>query len=299
MENSKNSSDNFKIMGAKCNDGKKVYIHCAVGGSRFGMPCGGNGAPSLADRPHLQRYFPPNVDDREDKLLFKLFKKIAELKGAMYLIGDSQMTNLQLGMDCDTIIDGLRDFSFESVSYMNVPGHNHTVDIARFNGPGLDDKTAFKTAFEKQLQYLLKPKATDGTSTGGAGHEYVLIIINFGTHYNVRERYNLALQDLLPYLNQVVLTHNGAVDIFWMETPPQHFNTPNGYWGGSKSKCVPIQNRTQEADWRNYDVAEILRVQPKDSQMRGVQILKVHICFMFYMCCMCCVCVMRDEYLYI
>jgi hypothetical protein len=45
--------------------------------------------------------------------------------------------------------------------------------------------------------------------------------------------------------------------LFW-RLYPQHFDTPNGYWSNKATKCVPIKDKSPQADWRNYIVKEVI-----------------------------------------
>lgn len=52
--------------------------------------------------------------------------------------------------------------------------------------------------------------------------------------------------------------------MLWRETSAQHFPTGNGYWPGvkyatnMKLQCVPIQDTTPQADWRNRIIEQII-----------------------------------------
>ena len=104
-------------------------------------------------------------------------------------------------------------------------------------------------------------------------HDSLMIFINVGLHYVSnpiqhfsRKDYRIHITEALKYLNDVIIDDkkNKKIRVIWRETSAQHFPTYNGYWPGSKYatdmdvKCVPILNLTQEADWKNMEVRDII-----------------------------------------
>jgi hypothetical protein len=228
------SSVDVKEAMRKCS-GKKQYLHCNIGGVRFGLPCGGSGSPPLSERQHLLQSFSPNLDDPKYKVLTQLFQTLHLLNGSLFLFGDSQMTNFQLGINCDLIREGVHPYNYDALTKVHVNGGEVIVD--RCNGGQIEFDSV-----ETTIAKLLKLS------------DYVLVVLNTGTHHNSRVNYDNVINALFPKLNDLALLHKSSVDIVWMETPPQHFNSTNGYWEGRHSKCEPIANTSVELDWRNYDV---------------------------------------------
>jgi hypothetical protein len=98
------------------------------------------------------------------------------------------------------------------------------------------------------------------------------IMINVGLHYVInpeahfsRIDYQQQVTMALHYLNDYVSSSKKKVRVIWRETSAQHFPTSNGYWPGvryakdMKLRCTPINDTSPDADWRNNDVAAIIK----------------------------------------
>ena len=105
-------------------------------------------------------------------------------------------------------------------------------------------------------------------------YDSLMIFINMGLHYVSnpiakfsRPDYQQQISEALIYLNSIYLENKNKkkIRIIWRETSAQHFPTVNGYWPGVKYahnmdvKCVPIEDPSPSADWRNTDVYQIIK----------------------------------------
>lgn len=103
-------------------------------------------------------------------------------------------------------------------------------------------------------------------------HDSLTVLINVGLHYVStpvaqfsKEDYYKQVTMVLKYLNSFAEdSKDKKIRIIWRETSAQHFPTSNGYWPGvkyassMKLQCVPINDTSPEADWRNNYVHEII-----------------------------------------
>lgn len=102
-------------------------------------------------------------------------------------------------------------------------------------------------------------------------YSHSLIVFNIGTHYNEeadsnhemlnsRKHFREKIPHILRLLNDLASNHTG-ITMTYLETPPQHYDSSNGYFTQNQTNCVPIQNTSLEADWRNYYVYQELSSQ--------------------------------------
>lgn len=221
------------------------------------MPCGSSGAPALSSRVHLMMAPSAELDDPSRAQVTKLFHLLSARNGSLGLIGDSQMTNLQVGMECDMYFEKLHAFQFGSITKVNIKGGN-PVSIQRRNK---------KTVELEDVHSVLNALRSI---------EYTLLVVNAGTHYNNELLFRKEFEKTLPALNQIALTGGSNIDIVWVETPPQHWDTPNGYWNSVYTDCVPLKNISAKGDWRNFHVYDIL----KKHNLTEIKVLKLRDLFL-------------------
>jgi len=118
---------------------------------------------------------------------------------------------------------------------------------------------------DKEIQVL-----NDTISLSLSLHSHMILVINIGVHFNTQadkkhrylnspSHFNTTIHHVLPILHSHVVASQGRLLVIWLETLPQHYNTSNGYYGGTQTACVPIREREREKDWRNYMVYRTVR----------------------------------------
>lgn len=104
-------------------------------------------------------------------------------------------------------------------------------------------------------------------------YESVYIMLNMGLHYVVspvaqfsRQDYRSQMTAALHYLHNIAIrSTTGKIRIYWRETSAQHFPTVNGYWPGVRYSqglrlaCIPINDTSPDADWRNREINDIVK----------------------------------------
>lgn len=231
-----------------CNSTIGKNHHCFAGGEYQSRYC-------HTGRP-LSSYILSSFDADTDSTnyMLKLIHAMKERDGAMYLDGDSQMTNLRQGMYCDLYRQNLQTFHWgKELQSFELDGHKIS-----FSGSAKTDMN-FDWNATKTMEMIVAGMASQFAS----GHKYLLLVIGLGTHYNIwqrgQTRYREKLELMLPFWNNIpILFPNHTVDVVFMETAPQHFNTTNGYFGRKLTKCVPLHDRSPAADWRNVMVREVI-----------------------------------------
>ena len=103
-------------------------------------------------------------------------------------------------------------------------------------------------------------------------HDSLMVFMNVGLHYVSnpvplfsKKDYEQQITDALQYLHtKKIENKKKKIRIIWRETSAQHFPTYNGYWPGVKYavnmdvKCVPIQDTSLAADWRNVIAKKVI-----------------------------------------
>jgi hypothetical protein len=235
-----NFSDRMQDVAKTCNGGKKALLHCRIGGvfQKSNM-CGSQWSTPLNTKEHLMMSYSEELDYPGKHILRSLFEAISSRNGTLLMLGDSQMSSFELNMDCDLINEGLQPFSFERVSEVKMSG-KPSVPMRTVAGKEFTIENIKKVI---EHDYQLR--------------DYILLVINSGSHFNDEPRFINFVHKFLPQLNDLARERGDSLDVAWMETPPQHFNTSNGYWGGKSTPCVPITNRSQRADWRNFHIHDV------------------------------------------
>jgi hypothetical protein len=225
----------------------------------------------------------PAFDNPNDFVLRDFFHGLAHDSGLFLMIGDSVMQQFFGAIACElerenvwkdpsqfTNTDETRTIAFPDVK---------TVATAKFLPVyhlvnGRYDRVA--NAAMHSVEQVMLAALTN--------HKRIIVLVNMGLHYVdnpvkgfTKADYTEQVTTLLSYLNKVATDNTGKhqIEIIWRETTAQHFATPNGYWPGSKFSarlqfgCVPLQDSSAEADWRNRAVEAVVSQQ----QLQHVKIL--------------------------
>lgn len=250
-------------------DINSINYRCRVGGERFQYTCALDGPPqtsSYFERPYLKKSL--KLYDNPTKYYLKDFMlQLKKLNGNLLIFGDSQVQSLCRSMTCEldrthNSPDPPQERPTGAIFENNITipiqclNHNNLVDI--------DNDIGF-------IHYTIKQSFHK--------FNYTFVIVNVGTHYNevadqvhqwknshIHFKQHLlklfpvlkALQDQYPYPPLPPPLSQSSAHISWLETPPQHYSTYNGYFNGTLTKCQPIQNTSSILDWRNYDVYSTL-----------------------------------------
>lgn len=227
-------------------------FYCRAGGSFQGKMCAATEVNSDIDelwgRPYLQKaivgYDDPSVSYFKDVLLELTLQNFS-----FVTVGDSMMSNLVHGMVCEAHRSGLA--LFDSNHWASAfPPILHDGDIHTY-WSAVHRHTA---SDQQALQEIDRIVNTMLRKTKG-----VYFLLNLGMHYNNRSAFEKDMISYLPYLQQVAANWQPYVRFVYLESARQHFDTANGYWGGNKTKCVPIRDSSFENDWRNFIVHDIVR----------------------------------------
>ena len=91
-----------------------------------------------------------------------------------------------------------------------------------------------------------------------------ILIFNFGLCDNVEKPYEHLLSSLLEELKLIKLNESVVLpSLFFLESTPQHFRTPTGYYNSSADEefpCTPMADiaSARQNDWRNLHAHTIL-----------------------------------------
>lgn len=198
----------------------------------------------------------------------EFFRSLATEKSSLLLVGDSVMQQFYSAMACELEREGVWK---DPAKFTNTDElqHVHGVPIKflpvyHFVNSRWDKiANASMHHLKKSIEKLINDR------------EGVMIVLNVGLHYVInpeahfsRLDYQKQVTGALQYLNDLAsspLAQQKKIRIIWRETSAQHFPTSNGYWPGvryakdMKLTCTPINDTSPDADWRNNDVAAIIR----------------------------------------
>jgi hypothetical protein len=211
------------------------------------------------------------LDDYHANFLRRFFKALSEEESALILVGDSVMQQFFNGIACELERVGIwKDSSkftnTDEVQYVRVTANGTAVPIFF-----LPIYHLVNSRFDR-IPNAAMHKLETTLAAAIQKHQGLTIMVNMGLHYIEnpvpnfsRIDYQHQMTTVLSYLHNFALSHSKKnVRIFWRETSAQHFPTPNGYWPGAKYAssmkltCVPLQDASAAADWRNSDVAKII-----------------------------------------
>lgn len=259
-------------------------VRCRVGNS---WPSKG-GFCSAVDIPYTERKnlrrSVVGLDDPGQAYLRELFTSLSREKGMLLLVGDSVMQQFFGAMACELEREGIwKDPS----KFSNTDEVRHvtiTPPVANSSSPAASVPIKFVPIYHfvngrfdrvaNASMFALRKNVDEYIRD----HDSLLILINMGLHYVsspiahfTRADYRAQMTAALSYLNGVAHAYpTRRVRVIWRETSAQHFPTPTGYWPGAryapgmKVGCVPIKEPGPEADWRNADIRDIVRVHNLD-----------------------------------
>ena len=226
---------------------------CRVGGERFQYTCALDGpppTPSYSKRPFLKKSI--KFYDNPNKYYLKEFMlQLKKLNGNLLIFGDSQVQSLCRSMTCELArTNNSPDLPQERPTGA-IFEDNITIPIQCLNHNNLldlDNDIGF-------IHYSIKQSFRQ--------FNYTFVIVNVGTHYNEiadeihqfknsHLHFKQHLLKLFPMLQHLSNIHPypplptssspKSIHISWLETPPQHYATYNGYFNGTLTTCQPIQN---------------------------------------------------------
>jgi hypothetical protein len=239
---------------------------CRIGGERFQYSCALDGPPPTPGY-HLRPYLLKSLRgfDHPSKFYLRDFMlTLLKLNGNLLVFGDSQVQSLCRAMTCELARtknspDPPQErptgaiFNDTTVVPMQCLNHNNLLDID-------NDLNSIRETILQSFHL----------------YNFTFVIINVGTHYNEiadeihqnknsRSHFKQHILRLLPMLNSLALQHpphsshnypyaTHSLQISWLETPLQHYDTPNGYFNGNLTDCVPLKDTSLRSDWRNYEV---------------------------------------------
>ncbi len=248
-------------------------IRCRVGNS---WPTK-SGFCASEDVPYTERLFfrmvPPgdNMDDPTSQPLRQLFEQLAAERSSLLLVGDSVMQQFFAGIACELERENIwKDTSYftntDEVRYVQLSPDSYAVPI-RFLPVYHFVNSRFDRVANASM-FNLRKGVEDFLRT----NDGIVIMVNMGLHYVSnpiphfsRLDYQSQMTNALQYLHSLGSLPNKKVRTYWRETSAQHFPTSNGYWPGQrysstmKLACVPINDTSPGADWRNEDVSAIIR----------------------------------------
>eukprot|EP01035_Chromulina_nebulosa_P020631 gene20631-26748_t len=201
-------------------------------------------------------------DDPTLKPLLKLFLKLQNENGALLLMGDSVTQQFYGTLACELEreriwTDHTKFVDTDTIRYVSINDSLSPVPI----------KFLPIYHFVRGLHYV-------GTDTPRF------------TRLDYQSQVTMAL----TYFNTLSSWYpNKLIRIIFRETTAQHFPTSNGYWPGAKFAstmkliCQPINDISDEADWRNNDLISII----KANNFNNIQLVLskiVHI-YVLLLCC--------------
>lgn len=239
----------WKAVVKSCTDAPGRWAHiCFAGGTFKRHFC--HFGRNLSD--FVLMSYDSDVDNNYYQL--KLVDELSKLQGSIYFDGDSQMTNLKHAFYCDLYRHGLQSLQW-SKNPLDFKYNGHMVSVLGTATTDDDIQTGLQLVVKRVNATL-----ADGTT------KHMLVIANIGTHYNVFngsksvENFQQKLDIVLPFWNGLGnLFPRHRLDVAWMETPPQHFDSENGYYNNELTKCVPIVDPSPTKDWRNRMVRESIQ----------------------------------------
>lgn len=247
-------------------------IRCRIGNS---WPTK-SGFCSSTDIPYAERVFfqraPENYDKPNEKPLLDLFTTLAKENSSLLLIGDSVMQQFFAGIACELEREGVWNdpdqfTNTDEIKLVSIDSTLPSVPV-RFLPIYHFVNSRFDRVANASMHNLRK-----GAEEFLSRYDGVTILINMGLHYVsnpvahfTRLDYQSQMTIALHYLHELSIKDpKKKVRVIWRETSAQHFPTSNGYWPGvryassMKLACVPINDTSPGADWRNEDVAAIIR----------------------------------------
>eukprot|EP01038_Epipyxis_sp_PR26KG_P015100 gene15100-20318_t len=260
-----------------------VPLRCRIGNtwpSRSSF-CSSYDLPFI-NRTHFRKVV-HGYDDPTTKPLESFFLKLGLEHGALLLIGDSVMQQFFNAIACE----------LEREQIWNNPSKfTNTDEIQHVKINVNNSQTHFpsnhKVVNSVPIKFLPLYHFVNGKYDRVANasmnslkhnieqyislHSSLVIVLNMGLHYInnpeahfTRADYQQQMTVALQYLDHMAVANPMKnIKIFFRETSAQHFPTPNGYWPGQryssnlKLGCVPIQDPSPEADWRNRDIEQII-----------------------------------------
>ena len=241
---------------------------------------------SAVDTPYSQRISLRSAlkgyDDPSRSRLREFFLSLQRQKGSLLLVGDSVMQQFYSAIACELEREGVwadpsQFTNTDETKYVDVMGntgsnsHKEGAVAIKFtpiyhfvNGRYDKVANASMVALKKAIGEMTK------------SHDALVVVLNMGLHYLnnpvkdfSRKDYISQMSMCLRYLHtragELLVQQGKRMLVVWRETSAQHFPTPSGYWpglryaAGMKVGCVPIADVSPAGDWRNSDIAEIIR----------------------------------------
>lgn len=225
--------------------GSKPYFgECKIGGVRFGRRCATELQPFNL-KIYLQMSYSEELDNPSVKYLQRFSSLLNKLNGVLIPYGDSQMSTFQISLNCENLNRNanltISEFTSDYQQYCNFLKPYDSINYL---------KNFFSNLYTK--------------------YSHIFLLINFGTHYNEKsdrihhhlnskvhfiENYHIIFEWLKEFSKEKNIT------VAWIETYPQHFPTPTGYFTPGLNismGCSPIPQESTRDDWRNYEIRNYL-----------------------------------------
>lgn len=244
-----------------------------------------SGFCSAADVPYSQRQnlrrTLAGFDDPTQTPLKDFFTSLALSNGSFLMVGDSVMQQFYGALACELEREGVWT---DPSKFTNTDELRH-VEIRTNQAIATSPRIGVAVPIKFAPIYHFVNGRFDRVPNASMIHlqrhvsdfvrsyDTVVIVLNMGLHYVSnpvahfsRPDYISQMTAALQYLHSVALSNpKKNVKILWRETTAQHFPTPSGYWPGQryaahmKVGCVPINDTSPNADWRNSDIPLIIK----------------------------------------
>jgi hypothetical protein len=246
-------------------------IRCRAGNtwpSKSGF-CSATDIP-FSERKNLVRSV-NGFDDPAINPLQSFFRKLATQKGALLLIGDSVMQQFFSAVACELEREGVWK---DPTKFTNTDEVHHV----KFHDVQTSAQIKFLPIYHfvngrfDRIANASMHHLKSGLESLVGKVNTLVVVLNMGLHYIdnpapgfARVDYQSQMTMMLSYMHNFVIRHPSKdIRVFFRETTAQHFSTYNGYWpgvnylGDMKLGCVPINDSSPKADWRNRDIENII-----------------------------------------
>lgn len=234
----------------------------------------------LAQRQHLQQAI-YGYDRPESKPLELFFKKLAKDRGILISVGDSVMQQYFSAMACELE----REHVWKDSSQFTNTDETRYISFTDLDSQSPSKENSFQAAMKFYPLYHLVNSKYDRIPNAPLhnfkrfiteifqNYQTIVLLVNMGLHYIDNPEKGFSKQDYFDQMKITLLYLSNLYDLFpshkiriyWRETSAQHFPTPNGYWPGVRYaknlhfQCVPVEDQSPQADWRNRFIEQIIR----------------------------------------
>jgi hypothetical protein len=220
-------------------------FHCRAGGAYHGNACWqmDPSQHTFQQREYLRRAV-QGYDDPGRSYLHEAIVSVAKQKAALLMIGDSLMAQFGVACTCELRRLGL---TIDKRNWWDTDFPSPSIQLKEpvASVPSLVVRTDI-FARGNTIEPVLRARIREFLNIS----ERVFVLISGGAHSNHRAVMEATALRTLRLLHTISVENPNVVFIYF-ETPATHFNTSNGYWNYSHTACVPLQDPSPAADWRN------------------------------------------------